>query len=458
MVRDFARSGSPRRGHPLRLEGRPAEPFLYQASRPVPGRSPAGPGPGAAAVEIVDRCEAVGLATSTRRDRVTGVRILQRAAGCRGERPSTPTSSSTRPDAAAAPRRGWRRSATSSRRRNGSRSTSSTPLDTCGCARAHSAAEVHRHRCRAGPAHRLRAVRAGGGPVDPDGDRVRCAPPADRPRTASSASSRPSPRPTSSPRSATPSRSTTSSPTGSRPTSAGATTGCVSFPAGLPRLRRRDLQLQPVVRPRHVDRRAAGGRAAGRAGDGDRDLAGRFFRAAAETDDHGVAADCRRRPGPAPGAGATAAAGPGHQRLRRPGAERRPSATPWWPSSSSGSPPSRTRPRGCSGPPSRFASSAPTSTAGPRRRQQARRRACTCHSGWPVATSPDGGADGSEAGECLAELVEVGRRPRRAGCAPGSRRPATRRRNASAGNRATAASGVTASRGVSVTAGSRARR
>ena len=60
--------------------GRPAQPFICQASRPyleghVRARVRALP-----AVEIVDRCEVVGLVTTAARDRVTGVRILHLAA------------------------------------------------------------------------------------------------------------------------------------------------------------------------------------------------------------------------------------------------------------------------------------------------------------------------------------------------------------------------------------------
>jgi 2-polyprenyl-6-methoxyphenol hydroxylase-like FAD-dependent oxidoreductase len=80
VVRDFAEFRFCPGGHPLRLQGRPAQPFICQASRPyleghVRARVRALP-----TVEIVDRCEVVGLVTSPARDRVTGVRILRRAA------------------------------------------------------------------------------------------------------------------------------------------------------------------------------------------------------------------------------------------------------------------------------------------------------------------------------------------------------------------------------------------
>jgi 2-polyprenyl-6-methoxyphenol hydroxylase-like FAD-dependent oxidoreductase len=63
-------------GHRLRLKGRPAQPFMCQASRPfleghVHARVRALP-----TVEIMERCEVVGLVTTAARDRVTGVRML----------------------------------------------------------------------------------------------------------------------------------------------------------------------------------------------------------------------------------------------------------------------------------------------------------------------------------------------------------------------------------------------
>jgi 2-polyprenyl-6-methoxyphenol hydroxylase-like FAD-dependent oxidoreductase len=81
VLRDLAELQFAPGGHPLRLEGRPAEFVLCSASRPyleahVRARTQALP-----AVEIVDRCEAVGLSTTAARDRVTGVRVLRRAVG-----------------------------------------------------------------------------------------------------------------------------------------------------------------------------------------------------------------------------------------------------------------------------------------------------------------------------------------------------------------------------------------
>ena len=85
VVRDFREIRFAPAGHLLRLEGRPAEPLLYQPSRPYLEGHLRARVRALIAVEIVDRCEAVGLATSTSRERVTGVRILQRAAGSEGE-------------------------------------------------------------------------------------------------------------------------------------------------------------------------------------------------------------------------------------------------------------------------------------------------------------------------------------------------------------------------------------
>ena len=81
VVRDFAEIRFSPAGHLLHLRGRPAEPLIYQPSRPyleghLRGRVRALP-----AVEILDRCEAIGLATTATRDRVTGVRILRRVDG-----------------------------------------------------------------------------------------------------------------------------------------------------------------------------------------------------------------------------------------------------------------------------------------------------------------------------------------------------------------------------------------
>jgi 2-polyprenyl-6-methoxyphenol hydroxylase-like FAD-dependent oxidoreductase len=79
VVRDLAEFRFSPAGHLLCLKGRPADPFICQASRPyleghVRARVRALP-----TVEILDRCEVVGLVTTAARDRVTGVRVLPRA-------------------------------------------------------------------------------------------------------------------------------------------------------------------------------------------------------------------------------------------------------------------------------------------------------------------------------------------------------------------------------------------
>ena len=80
MVRDLAELRFSPVGHRLCLKGRPAQPFICQASRPfleghVRARVRALPG-----VEIIDRREVVGLVATSARDRVTGVRVLARGA------------------------------------------------------------------------------------------------------------------------------------------------------------------------------------------------------------------------------------------------------------------------------------------------------------------------------------------------------------------------------------------
>ncbi len=80
VIRDFAELRFSSGGHLLCLTGRPAEFTLCQASRPyleghVRARVRALP-----TLEIADRCDVVGLVTTAARDRVTGVRILRRAA------------------------------------------------------------------------------------------------------------------------------------------------------------------------------------------------------------------------------------------------------------------------------------------------------------------------------------------------------------------------------------------
>jgi 2-polyprenyl-6-methoxyphenol hydroxylase-like FAD-dependent oxidoreductase len=79
VIRDLGELRFSPAGHRLCLKGRPAQPFFCQASRPfleghVRARVRALP-----AVEVLDRCEAVGLVTTMARDRVTGVRMLSHA-------------------------------------------------------------------------------------------------------------------------------------------------------------------------------------------------------------------------------------------------------------------------------------------------------------------------------------------------------------------------------------------
>jgi 2-polyprenyl-6-methoxyphenol hydroxylase-like FAD-dependent oxidoreductase len=76
VVRDLGELRFSPGGHRLRLEGHHPGLVAYQASRPfleghVRARVRALP-----TVEVVDRCEVVGLVTTGARDRVTGVRIL----------------------------------------------------------------------------------------------------------------------------------------------------------------------------------------------------------------------------------------------------------------------------------------------------------------------------------------------------------------------------------------------
>jgi 2-polyprenyl-6-methoxyphenol hydroxylase-like FAD-dependent oxidoreductase len=81
VIRDYEELRFSPGGHRLRLEGHPQEATTYQASRPylegqLRARVRALP-----TVEIVDRCDVVGLVTTAAQDRVTGVRILRGANG-----------------------------------------------------------------------------------------------------------------------------------------------------------------------------------------------------------------------------------------------------------------------------------------------------------------------------------------------------------------------------------------
>ncbi|MGH8823004.1 MAG: FAD-dependent oxidoreductase [Jiangellaceae bacterium] len=80
LIGDFGELRFAPGGHLLSLRGRPERPFICQAGRPylegqVRARVRALP-----QVEIVDRCEVLELITTAARDRVTGVRVLHLAA------------------------------------------------------------------------------------------------------------------------------------------------------------------------------------------------------------------------------------------------------------------------------------------------------------------------------------------------------------------------------------------
>jgi 2-polyprenyl-6-methoxyphenol hydroxylase-like FAD-dependent oxidoreductase len=80
VVRDFAEFLlAPGGGAPLRLRGPADDPFLCQASRPcleehIRARVRARP-----TIEVIDQCDAIGVTTDAARHRVTGVRVLHRA-------------------------------------------------------------------------------------------------------------------------------------------------------------------------------------------------------------------------------------------------------------------------------------------------------------------------------------------------------------------------------------------
>jgi 2-polyprenyl-6-methoxyphenol hydroxylase-like FAD-dependent oxidoreductase len=81
MVRDFAELRFAPGGHLLCLEGRPTAPFTCQASRPYLEGHVRARVRALSAVKIVDRCQIVGLVTTAARDRVTGVRIWRADGG-----------------------------------------------------------------------------------------------------------------------------------------------------------------------------------------------------------------------------------------------------------------------------------------------------------------------------------------------------------------------------------------
>jgi 2-polyprenyl-6-methoxyphenol hydroxylase-like FAD-dependent oxidoreductase len=81
VIRDLAELRFRPAGHLLFLRGRPSEPNVCQASRPfleghVRARIRTLP-----TVETIDLCEVAGLVTNAAQDRITGVRILRSAAG-----------------------------------------------------------------------------------------------------------------------------------------------------------------------------------------------------------------------------------------------------------------------------------------------------------------------------------------------------------------------------------------
>jgi 2-polyprenyl-6-methoxyphenol hydroxylase-like FAD-dependent oxidoreductase len=80
VIRDFAELRFAPGGHLLCLSGRPGQPFICQASRPYLEGHIRARVRELSAVKIVDRCEIVGLVTTPTRDRVTGVRIAHLAA------------------------------------------------------------------------------------------------------------------------------------------------------------------------------------------------------------------------------------------------------------------------------------------------------------------------------------------------------------------------------------------
>ncbi len=80
VIRDFAEFWlAPGGGQPLRLYGRPAEPFLCQASRPCLEQHVRDQVCALHNVTVLDRCDVADLTADAARRRVTGVRVLRRA-------------------------------------------------------------------------------------------------------------------------------------------------------------------------------------------------------------------------------------------------------------------------------------------------------------------------------------------------------------------------------------------
>jgi 2-polyprenyl-6-methoxyphenol hydroxylase-like FAD-dependent oxidoreductase len=84
-VRDFAELRFAPGGHFLRLMDRPPTPFLCQASRPLLERHVRARIRALPTVEIVDRCEVLGPVANAARDRIVGVRTLRHVAVAREE-------------------------------------------------------------------------------------------------------------------------------------------------------------------------------------------------------------------------------------------------------------------------------------------------------------------------------------------------------------------------------------
>jgi 2-polyprenyl-6-methoxyphenol hydroxylase-like FAD-dependent oxidoreductase len=81
VIGDYAELRFAPGGHLLRLEGRPAQPFICQASRPYLEAHVRARIRALRAVEVADECDILGLVTTADRGRVTGVRFARRAAG-----------------------------------------------------------------------------------------------------------------------------------------------------------------------------------------------------------------------------------------------------------------------------------------------------------------------------------------------------------------------------------------
>jgi 2-polyprenyl-6-methoxyphenol hydroxylase-like FAD-dependent oxidoreductase len=81
VIRDLGELRFSPAGHRLCLTGRPTQPFSCQASRPLLEDRVRTHVQALPTVKILDRREFVGLVTTTARDRVTGVRMLPHAAG-----------------------------------------------------------------------------------------------------------------------------------------------------------------------------------------------------------------------------------------------------------------------------------------------------------------------------------------------------------------------------------------